>query len=301
MIQARTTSLIGFAIGLAITAALPSTHAAAEPSKDQCLDAHSRGQDAKDSGKLSLARKLFLTCAQPSCPMLVQGDCARFADDLSRQLSSLTFIARDARGADLPDTTVYVDDILLLTRLDDGKPHEIDPGRHTVRFSTAGKDQTVTLVVGTGEQGRAVVATFAAINPLPSGSPGSSIAADDAANREPRVRTTHPLGSMLTMGVGFGATAFGVVYYLTADFPKNCSTATKHCDAPAGDPVFAKASSATKRRSIGMFTGGLGAAALVGGAVWYFTGAHTETEGSAKVVTPVVSTTSVGLAVSGRF
>ena len=301
MIQARTTSLIGFAIGLAITAALPSTRLAAEPSKDQCLDAHSRGQDAKDSGKLSLARKLFLTCAQPSCPTLVQGDCARFADDLSRQLSSLTFIARDARGADLPDTAVYVDDILLLTRLDDGKPHEIDPGRHTVRFSSGGKDQTVTLVVGTGEQGRAVVATFAAINPLPSGSPGNAMAAEDAASRQPTTTTVHPLGAKLAMAGGLALTAGGVVLYATASLPANCSASKNTCAAPPGDPVFAKASSAMKRRNAGLFVGGLGAAALVGGAVWYFTSASTETEGGAKVVTPVVSTTSVGVALSGRF
>ena len=69
--------------------------ARADLSKEECLDAHSRGQDAKEQNKLSLARKLFLTCAQSSCPQVVQGDCARFADDLSRLQPSVTFIARD--------------------------------------------------------------------------------------------------------------------------------------------------------------------------------------------------------------
>ena len=63
---------------------LASSLASAEPSREACLDSHSRGQDAKEQGKLSLARKLFLTCAQASCPALVQGDCARFVDDLGR-------------------------------------------------------------------------------------------------------------------------------------------------------------------------------------------------------------------------
>src|SRR5215469_13220985 len=75
------------------------------PTKEECLDAHSKGQDARESGQLSLARKLFLTCAQPSCPGLVQGDCARFSDELDKIQPTVSFAARDAGGADLPDTT----------------------------------------------------------------------------------------------------------------------------------------------------------------------------------------------------
>src|SRR5262245_19245252 len=106
MPAARTLS----AIALAIAGLLSSPLAAADAiSKEQCIDAHSRGQDAQEQGKITLARKLFLTCAQSSCPVLVQGDCARFVDDLSRLQSSLTFVARDAQGVDLPDTAVYID------------------------------------------------------------------------------------------------------------------------------------------------------------------------------------------------
>jgi len=50
----------------------------------------------------------------------------------------------------------------------------LDPGKHTVRFTSGGKDQTVTLVVGTGEQGRTVIATFSMINAAtraPAGDP----------------------------------------------------------------------------------------------------------------------------------
>src|ERR1700688_4967853 len=103
---------------LAVATALACTGSrarAGELTKEECLDAHSRGQDAKEQNKLSLARKLFLSCAQPACPSLVQGDCARFADDLSRVQPSVSFVARDSAGADLPDTTVYVDDMLVAT------------------------------------------------------------------------------------------------------------------------------------------------------------------------------------------
>src|SRR5262245_57580496 len=117
MIAAR--HVVTFMIVCALASLLSSPVASAEPlSKEQCVEAHGRGQDAREQGKITLARKLFMTCAQASCPALVQGDCARFTDDLMRQQSSLTFVARDAQGADLPDTTVYVDDQLVATRLD---------------------------------------------------------------------------------------------------------------------------------------------------------------------------------------
>jgi hypothetical protein len=36
-----------------------------------------------------------------------------------------------------------------VTRID-GEPHDVDPGNHTVRFTNGGKEQVVTVVVGSG-------------------------------------------------------------------------------------------------------------------------------------------------------
>src|SRR5688572_27797069 len=100
------------------------TASADEPSKKMCVESHSKAQDAKEDGELTLARKLFMACAQPQCPGVVQSDCARFADEIERSLPSLSFAARDDKGNDLPDTTVYVDEKLVATSLTDGRPHE---------------------------------------------------------------------------------------------------------------------------------------------------------------------------------
>ena len=96
------------ALGCALFLSFGSLARAQSASKDACLESHSRGQDAREQGRVSLARKLFMTCAQSGCPSLVQNDCARFADELERVQPSLTFSARDADGHDLPDTAVYV-------------------------------------------------------------------------------------------------------------------------------------------------------------------------------------------------
>ena len=296
MIAARHASVIA----LAITSFLSSPTVSADSlSKDQCVDAHSRGQDAKEQGKISLARKLFLSCAQPACPALVQGDCARYADDLTRQQSSLTFVARDAQGNDLPDTTVYVDDSLLLTRLDDGKPHDVDPGKHTVRFTTAGKEQTVTLVVGTGEKGRAVVAAFNTINVLP---PGAARSGPGGQPREPEIKVLHPMGSRIMIDVGGGVAATGAVIAVIGFLrvPSNCSVSSGHCTAPPGDPVFDRAKSGVVLADVGLVAGTLGAATLAGGLIWYYTKATTEREPGA-VVMPMVTGDAAGIALSGSF
>jgi hypothetical protein len=286
-------------IALLAACMLSSTVGSADTvTKDQCIDAHSRGQDAREQGRISLARKLFLSCAQSACPALVQGDCARFADDLMRQQSSLTFAARDAQGSDLPDTAVYVDDALIVTRLDDGKPHDVDPGRHTIRFSSGGKDQSLTIVVGTGEKGRAVVATFATINPI-----AASAARQPTLTAEPAARTVHPSGALAVVIGGALATATGGALAVVGvrSVPSICSVSSGHCTAPPGDPVFQDAKAGMQLVNIGIVVGAVGAAALGGGLYWYFAKARTVRESPTRVVTPMITSDTAGIAFSGQF
>ena len=261
-----------------------STAFADEPSKDQCVDAHGKGQDAKAAGQLTLARKLFLSCAQSACPSIVQSDCARFADDLARAQPSLSFAARDGAGADLPDTTVYVDDALVATRLDDGKPHEVDPGKHVVRFTNGGREQTMTVVVGTGEQGRAVVASFAAAK-------GHSL---------PSIhdQTTHPSGAKLAIGAGLGlvVAGAGLAVWGVTKVPGTCSIGAHTCAAPPGDAVFDQASSGMRTIDIGLVVGGVGVAALAGGVLWYVSGGKTSHE-----ITPWATNGGAGVSFGGSL
>ena len=255
-----------------------------EPSKEQCVDAHSRGQDAKAAGQLTLAKKLFLSCAQAGCPAIVQSDCARFADDLARVQPSLSFAARDATGADLPDTTVYLDDALVATRLDDGKSHDVDPGKHVVRFSSGGHEQILTVVVGAGEQGRAVVATFGA--------------APSRAVRPIASVTTHPRGAKLAIGAGLGLTAAGAALaaWGLVQVPSNCAIGAHTCAAAPGDPSLAKAQSGMRTFDLGLAIGGVGVAALAGGLVWYVSGGRTTQE-----VTPWATQGGGGVSWSGSL
>jgi hypothetical protein len=268
-------------------------------SKEACVDAHSRGQDARDQGKITLARKLFLTCAQSGCPAAVQGDCARFADDLSNLQPTVNFVARDGNGNDLPNTSVYVDGMLVATSID-GRPVDIDPGNHTVKFSNAGKDEVVTVVIGSGEKGRVVQARFGTAN-VSSSTGGASLTTTAPKPQGPKV--THPKGSLaVVIGGGVVAIAGGALaFYGKSQIPSQCQLSTHECAAPPGDKVFDDASSAASTMNLGIAAAGVGVAALAGGLVWYFAGAKTEESPTQQAVAPWVSGSGGGISVLGRF
>jgi hypothetical protein len=289
------------AIVLAFLCLSTTAAVAGDITKESCIDAHSRGQDAKELGKLLLARKLFFTCAQAGCPAAVQSDCAKFADDLTNLQPSIVLVARDGDGNDLPDTTVYVDGVLLVTALD-GKPQDIDPGNHSVRFSHGGRDEIVTVVIGSGEKGRRVQARFGAASVAKSGRASTAGAGRFVTQRRRVSSTTHPSGSLGIM-IGGGIIAAGgaaLAFYGTSQVPRNCSLSTNECSAPPGDPVFAQAQSGARTMNLGIVIGGAGVAVLAGGLVWYLAGARTTTE-SATQVAPLVTGDGGGLAVLGRF
>ena len=273
--------------------------AVADVSKEACIDAHSKGQDARDQGKVSLARKLFLTCAQSACPALVQGDCARFADDLTRMQPTLSFTARDGNGSDLPDTTVYVDDVLTATRLDDGKSYDVDPGKHVVKLVHAGKEQLVTIIVGAGEKGRTVAVTFG--EPTPKPFAAAAIPAPPPVSRRPTTTTSHPGGAKVAIVVGgvlaVGGGAIGLLGL--SRVPSNCTVSTHQCAAPPGDQSFDNARAAIQMSNIGWIAAGVGVVAVAGGFVWYFQGEKmTRKE---QLVAPWFTPESAGLAAIGRF
>ena len=270
-------------------------------SKEACLDAHSKGQDARDAGKLSLARKLFLTCAQIACPTLVQSDCARFADDLNGQQPTISFIARDAGGTDLPDTTVYLDDELVVTKLDDGRPHDADPGKHTVRFTNGDREVVVTVVLNSGEKGRTVVAHFPGGAPAPASPGGAPVATLGVAPPAPAI--VHPWSSKVLIGVGAVATIGGVVVGIIGveRVPSNCSVSTHQCLAGPGDASFDTASRAVRLSDIGFSAAALGVAALAGGLYWYFTGSTTEHKSSGVAAMPWIAPDGGGVVFSGRL
>lgn len=245
-----------------------ATAFAAPPTKEECVEAHSRGQDARDKGQLSDSKRLFLLCAQSSCPALVQSDCAKFGDELSRTVPSVSFVARDAKGGDLVDTQVYVDGILAQARLDEGRAHDLDPGKHSIRFTHAGKDVIQSVVISAGEKGRTIVAIFGD-NAAVATSPGQQGLATPPPEPSKPSRSVVPL---VVAGIGGAAIIVGTILLVSGlgSVPSNCSRSDHECAAAAGDPSFDDAKSAVGRANLGLGIGIGGIAVAATGLIWYF-------------------------------
>jgi hypothetical protein len=261
----RTSSPLLVAAGLLIASSLvPRTSAAG--SREECVDAHSRAQDLRERGQLARARQTFLSCAQSSCPNVVQQDCARFSEELAQLVPTVSFSARDANAADLPTTTVYVDDTLVATRLDDGRTYEVDPGKHVVRYVHDGKETTLKVVLNQGERGRLLVATFVDRSAPARRDAAASVETADPPSLESR-RSVLPL---LVAGVGAAAAITGGVLFAvgSSSVPDACSMSTKECATAPNDPALAKAESGVRLANTGLAVGIGGAVTLIGGLGW---------------------------------
>ena len=250
-----------------------ASSARAAPTKEECLDAHGRGQDQQESGHLALARDSFAVCSQPSCPGLVQSDCARFSEELARLSPSVTFAARDDGANDLPDTEVYVDGALVAHNLEEGRTFDIDPGKHAVRFIHRGRSVLLNVIVSEGEHGRPVIATFGESPPTLVDASHEVARANGSAPPAPVVESKRGAFPLILAVAGGAALATGAVLLGVgfAKIPDNCSVQTNECSAAPGDPAFDAAHGGVSLVNAGLTTAIAGAVVGVGGLVWYFT------------------------------
>jgi hypothetical protein len=282
----RRSTFFGIAASAAVTIA--HVHAyAAPPTREECVESHGKGQDLREQGHLAEAKRLFLVCAQQTCPALVQSDCAKFGEELARTVPSVSFSARDARGGDLPDTQVFVDDQLVASRLDEGKAFDLDPGKHSVKFVRAGVEPVVvTAVVAVGEKGRNISATFGEkVAPTTTPTPAPTAAPPPTTEKEGR--SAVPL---VVAGVGFAAGVTGLVLGIVgvSGVPDACDSGNHKCKAAPGDPVFDDAKSSMGLANIGLALGIGGAVVGVGGLVWYLLSGPKERDTTAAKIAPSV-------------
>ena len=161
-------------LAVVATAALSTAHAAADD-KQQCLAASDQGQQMRDDGKYRRAREAFAACARDACPALVRRDCVKWLADLEQSSPSIVVGAKDDKGGDLVDVTVLVDGAALVTKLD-GKPVQVDPGAHVLRFETPGYPRVEQhVMVHAGEKSRLLVVQFGTpAPPAPAPAPATS-------------------------------------------------------------------------------------------------------------------------------
>jgi hypothetical protein len=189
-------------LGLLLAGTFASTPAPADD-KAACADAALNGQTFRATHKLVEAREQLRACAQSACPALVQGDCAKWLDDVERALPTAVITAKDDGGRSVLDVRVSEDGRLLTSRLG-GESLPLNPGVHTLHLERAdGVTMDLQVVVKEGAKNQDVAVVLGTGGP-PVGVPGRP-----SPRTSPWPTVGWVAGAVGIVGLGVGA-AFGV-------------------------------------------------------------------------------------------
>jgi hypothetical protein len=264
--------LLPFVLGIAI---LPARARADDQKNNTCVEAHRDAQRLRREEKLVESRARMVACAGAGCPTLVQQDCSKWLDEVSRSIPSVVVSAKDEGGHELSDVTVSVKD-QMSSRAVDGTPIELDPGAYTFHYERPGADAIDReVVLQTGVRNRVVEVTF------PGGKP------------PPKAKSKPPVIAYVLAGAG--AVALGSFSYFglkgRGEYNDLKNTCSPRCSPDQGDPA---------RRDFLIADVSLGVAALSLAGAAYFFFAWTPSESSSGEVGKG-PTVRVGATARGAF
>jgi len=96
---------------------------------------------------------------------LLHKDCSRWLTEVEGLVPSIVLAAHDPGGRDLLDVSVALDGQPLVSRLD-GRPLDVNPGDHVVRFESAGYEASEQRVLfREGEKARSLSVTMTPVAP----------------------------------------------------------------------------------------------------------------------------------------
>jgi hypothetical protein len=288
---------MGVILGSAVLS-FPAASAAAEPTKDQCIDANEAAQSLRKVEKLREAEERLRVCVAAACPGPVRDDCAQRLTEVRAATPTIVFVVKDDADQDLSAVRVTMDGALLVDKLD-GTAIALDPGEHHFTFDAEGRTRVErTLLVQEGEKDRherIVLVSPSVAQPAP-GPEAVPVAVEPAAGSEGRSQRIAGLaaGSAGAVGVVLGS-VFGIVSKSTYDHAlhSECNDNVNGCQGTGksdGQAAFAQATVST----VAFVAGGV---LLGGGALLYFTAPR----GPAVTVSPAVGAGSAGLVVHGRW
>ena len=153
---AKLATLTVMAVGATTVAA--GERVAHADDREQCASAADQAQQLRDEGKYRRAREQLITCARDVCPAPIKRDCLEWLSQVESTAPTVVFGAKDGTK-DLSDVKVYVDGAVVTERLD-GKPVQMDLGKHTVKFEYQGQTKDEEVIIGAGQKNRNVTVTF---------------------------------------------------------------------------------------------------------------------------------------------
>jgi hypothetical protein len=156
-----------------------AAQSSATVSKAECAEAYESAQETRASGQLRKTQERLEFCAQTECPSFVQRDCARWLQEVQRELPSVRITARDWGNDGEAGFRVTLDGQALSPAVAK-QAISLDPGRHEFVFERAGREPvTRTILAQQGIQNRVLLVDFQPAvapdgSPADTGEPGSS-------------------------------------------------------------------------------------------------------------------------------
>jgi hypothetical protein len=196
--------------------------AARADDREQCATAADQAQQLRDEGKYRRSREQLLVCARDVCPAPIKRDCLDWLTQVENTAPTVVFGAKDG-PRDLSDVKVYVDGTVVTERLD-GKPVQMDLGKHTVKFDYQGQTKEEEVIIGAGQKNRNVTVTFGAAGtaaPTP-GSPATPTPGADEGTKEGSLVPAFIVG-------GIGVVALGSFAVFGLGGKSDVSTLEKEC------------------------------------------------------------------------
>jgi hypothetical protein len=162
-------TLRALAVLAATTSMLGVERVAFADEREQCANAADQAQQLRDEGKYRRAREQLLVCARDLCPAPIKRDCLEWLTQVESVAPTVVLSAKDGTK-DLSDVKVSVDGAALSEHLD-GKPIQLDLGKHTIKFEYAGQTREETVILGAGQKFRSVSVVFISAPATPPAAP----------------------------------------------------------------------------------------------------------------------------------
>ena len=257
---------------------------------DACVEASEAAQALRDEGKYLLARKNLLLCARDVCPAAVRRDCLSELDRLDAATPSVVFSVSGVAPDRVPGVKISVqghDETYGVT----GRPVQVDPGPHSIRFGLDEDTVELSVVFKAGDANRPVEGAFAKPDQTRGAASSVTPSTDSPDDAGPNW-----LGYSL---VGAGALALGGMTVLWVrgrgeleDLREGCG-ATQSCDEGDVD-------SARNTILLGDVIGGVGVLAIGVGVYALATGASTPKQDALRLDASM-GARDAGISLSGVF
>lgn len=135
----------------------------------RCTTAAREAQELRARGSLRAAAARLPVCTASECPAVVRRDCGRWASELQDATPTVVFRVVDARGSDVHEGRVLVDDDEAAGGID-GRAVALDPGAHDVAYVHEAIRVEASVVLREGEHARTVILRVPAVNGDAAGS-----------------------------------------------------------------------------------------------------------------------------------